>query len=241
MHTNDKNAYDNLIKDFEVDQVESLDVKRLDKPLTQDEIIEKLAGGDETKGSCASLCLAYTGNVHGLDVTDFRGGISQSKFGRLINTVDTYKTSNATISAHYVQKEAFDVAKILKELPSNGKEYVLIAGKHVSVVRNIDGVLQYLEMQTVDRNGWTPFVKKVKEYGRMYKYTTVDTLNKRFGCQKTQTKHIYKDDNGEWKTGSKVFLIDVESVKPTEEFKTILSYLNTEKQKQKKGASGYAK
>ena len=55
-------------------------IKPLKNRLRETEIIERIGGGDKTKGSCTSLAYAYVGNKIGLDVLDFRGGESLSFF-----------------------------------------------------------------------------------------------------------------------------------------------------------------
>ena len=52
----------------------------LNNNITEEEIIQKISGGDETRGSCSSLALTYIGNKNGLNVLDFRGGESQRFF-----------------------------------------------------------------------------------------------------------------------------------------------------------------
>ena len=44
--------------------------------------MKKIAGGDKTVGSCASIGLVCMGRLIGLDVLDFRGGKSQKYFSR---------------------------------------------------------------------------------------------------------------------------------------------------------------
>ena len=79
------NNVDNIgfVKQFE--SIQYNPVKKYDKQPTEDEIINKLAGADKTKGSCASLALCYVGQKNGLDVVDFRGGESQSFVSRSRN------------------------------------------------------------------------------------------------------------------------------------------------------------
>lgn len=60
---------------LELVKVEAREVKAFEKPLNQSKIIERIAGGDKTKGgSCSSVALAYTANKAGFDVLDYRGG-----------------------------------------------------------------------------------------------------------------------------------------------------------------------
>lgn len=55
------------------------------QPVSEEEMIKALAGGDKTSGSCASLGLAYIGQKGGLNVLDFRGGESQNFFSNNYN------------------------------------------------------------------------------------------------------------------------------------------------------------
>ena len=73
-------ALQQIQQQCEVNKVEHRPVQKLSQSLSSDEIIERLAGGDMTKGSCSSLAFAYIGNKNGLDVLDFRGGNSQYVF-----------------------------------------------------------------------------------------------------------------------------------------------------------------
>jgi hypothetical protein len=57
-----------------MDKIEYIEVKELGTPLTDEQIIAKLSGGDLITGSCKSLAYAYAANKTGLDVTDYRGG-----------------------------------------------------------------------------------------------------------------------------------------------------------------------
>jgi hypothetical protein len=230
----------NRVKDYvESNGVAHRPVEDLDHPLTDEEIIAKLAGGDMTGGSCVSLALSYCGNVVGLDVTDYRGGVSQKAFSRFCWR-HSMQTAGATVVDQYVQKEARDVAKMLKGLEMD-KKYMLICGQHASIVRRTADGLQYLELQSAKANGWKPFeytrqvpswsidpttgryVTKTKES----KVTVADTLYSRFGCRKT--------------VGGWYHIAEVDSFKKTEEFKDILGYINTASDQQKKGVSGSEK
>ena len=115
--------------------------------------------------------------------------------------------------------------RLLKKV-EEGKEYYLCVGRHASIVRKKDGILQYLELQNeLDASyhpaGWTDFNKDPKY-----------TLSHRFGCT-TTSKYYYSDMD---------FMIDIsESDFNTQEFKSILGYINTDADKQVKGDKGYAK
>lgn len=187
-------------------------VEKLEKELTSDEIFEKLQGIDKTKGSCMSLSLAYAGNKCGFDVTDFRGGKSQKAFERFSSLESACKAANAKIESYEATEELKRVKNVLKLL-NPGKEYILAAGKHATIVRKTEeNGLQYLEMQLA-KNGWKSFETKRSNFDQ--------TLITRWGCR----EHF---------KGGKVYLIELDSFEPTEEFRDIISYINTASEKQKK-------
>lgn len=204
------------------ENVEHRAVQALPKQLTSDEIIERLAGGDMTQGSCSSLAFAYIGNKNGLDVLDFRDGGSRRVFSMNKNIMKMLELPGAEGSITKVKKEVQGTIDVLKNLELN-KEYYLATGKHAAIVRKLDTGYQYLELQSKYQNGWMPF----ERYGSM-----ATTLNKRFGCRKT----VDKSFGYVWERT--VILMDVDSFKDNEEFEQLLGYINTAVDKQRKGALG---
>lgn len=204
------------------ENVEHKAVQALPKQLTSDEIIERLAGGDMTQGSCSSLAFAYIGNKNGLDVLDFRDGGSRRVFSMNKNIMKMLELPGVEGSITKVKKEVQGTIDVLKNLELN-KEYYLATGKHAAIVRKLDTGYQYLELQSKYQNGWMPF----ERYGSM-----ATTLNKRFGCRKT----VDKSFGYVWERT--VILMDVDSFKDNEEFEQLLGYINTAVDKQRKGALG---
>lgn len=204
------------------ENVEHRAVQALPKQLTSDEIIERLAGGDMTQGSCSSLAFAYIGNKNGLDVLDFRDGGSRRVFSMNKNIMKMLELPGVEGSITKVKKEVQGTIDVLKNLELN-KEYYLATGKHAAIVRKLDTGYQYLELQSKCQNGWMPF----ERYGSM-----ATTLNKRFGCRKT----VDKSFGYVWERT--VILMDVDSFKDNEEFEQLLGYINTAVDKQRKGALG---
>lgn len=204
------------------ENVEHRAVQALSKQLTSDEIIERLAGGDMTQGSCSSLAFAYIGNKNGLDVLDFRDGGSRRVFSMNKNIMKMLELPGVEGSITKVKKEVQGTIDVLKNLELN-KEYYLATGKHAAIVRKLDTGYQYLELQSKYQNGWMPF----ERYGSM-----ATTLNKRFGCRKT----VDKSFGYVWERT--VILMDVDSFKDNEEFEQLLGYINTAVDKQRKGALG---
>ena len=204
------------------ENVEHRAVQALPKQLTSDEIIERLAGGDMTQGSCSSLAFADIGNKNGLDVLDFRDGGSRRVFSMNKNIMKMLELPGVEGSITKVKKEVQGTIDVLKNLELN-KEYYLATGKHAAIVRKLDTGYQYLELQSKYQNGWMPF----ERYGSM-----ATTLNKRFGCRKT----VDKSFGYVWERT--VILMDVDSFKDNEEFEQLLGYINTAVDKQRKGALG---
>ena len=223
--TESSEAAKEILKICEYNKVEYREVQRLQKELSTDEIIEKLAGGDMTEGSCSSLAFAYIGNRNGFDVLDFRGGNSTSVFARNSNIQKMMELPNVKGSVTMVKKEISGTMEVLKNIELN-KEYYLATGKHAAIVRRLESGVEYLELQSKNQNGWMPFDR----YGSI-----ASTLNKRFGCRKTIDKFYGKV----WE--KPVVLMDVDSFKDNPDFEQILGYINTAVGSQKKGAMGSVK
>lgn len=201
------------------DKVEYNEVRKLQKELTTEQIIKKLGGGDQTKGSCSSLAFAYIGNRNGYDVLDFRGGISTEIFATTRNIVEI---ANLDGIESKVIKRANDY-KAVKELLTfveEKKEYYLETGKHAAIIRRGNRGFEYLELQSETENG--------------FKKLDSSVLKTRFGCQTSYSVSGTKFEKSN-------VLIDVNSCKNSEEFKNLLGYINTAKDKQNKGEGGYAK
>lgn len=201
------------------DKVEYNEVRKLQKELTTEQIIKKLGGGDQTKGSCSSLAFAYIGNRNGYDVLDFRGGISTEIFATTRNIVEI---ANLDGIESKVIKRANDY-KAVKELLTfveEKKEYYLETGKHAAIIRRGNRGFEYLELQSETENG--------------FKKLDSSVLKTRFGCQTSYSVSGTKFEKSN-------VLIDVDSCKNSEEFKNLLGYINTAKDKQNKGEGGYAK
>lgn len=203
-----------------MDKVDYIPVHNHSKVLSEEEIITALSGGDRTKGSCASVGLAYIGQKQGWNVLDFRDGASRLFFSRGGNL---HKLSQAA-GLKVLKADgacSMTVANRLVKQCEAGKEYYLCVGRHAAIVRKTDeGVLQYLELQSAFSSGWTNFNGNPRY-----------TLKTRFGC--TQTSSLASEYD---------FMIDLEeSDFETDEFKSLLGYINTAENEQRKGSSGTIK
>jgi len=201
--------------------VEARKVKAFEKPLPQDEIIKRIAGGDKTKGgSCSSVALAYVANKAGFDVLDFRDGASKKIFSR-DSTIKEIANLNGVKSVIADEFNDFKAAHWLMSQMEAGKEYELAVGKHAAIVHKLsNGTFEYLELQSAVKNGFKPFDKY--------------TLKYRFGCQQSHTRYKMK---------YKILncMIDIESLGKSKEFIELMKYINTSEYAQMKGIGGYAK
>ena len=201
------------------DKVEYNEVRKLQKELTTEEIIKKLGGGDQTKGSCSSLAFAYIGNRNGYDVLDFRGGISTEIFATTRNIVEIANLDG--IESKVIKRaNDYNAVKELLTFVEEKKEYYLETGKHAAIIRIGNRGFEYLELQSETENG--------------FKKLDSSVLKTRFGCQTSYSVGGIKFEKSN-------VLIEVDSCKNSKEFKNLLGYINTAKDKQNKGEGGYAK
>jgi len=227
----DKSSESGIIKESEAHKktleyikalkIDSVPTKAFDVIPSESEIINRLSGGDMTKGSCTSLALAYAGNKGGVDVLDFRGGKSCDFFSKTANIRDITKFNG--VKANIVKDtNDFKAATELLKTAEPNKEYILVTGKHAAVIRKAEKGFEYLNMQ--DPNP--------KE--NVFKPLTTKSLKSRFKCAKSHRSQ------GEIMQYTNI-LIDRESLSESKEFKDILRYINTEEINQLKGVEGYAK
>ncbi len=214
--------YDALLTKLNEMKVAYNPVRNHTKQLSDEEIINMLAGGDNTSGSCASVGLAYIGQKQGWDVLDFRGNKSREFFSSGLNLFGLSK-ANGMKALKADGKCSLTVGNRLLKQVETGKEYYLCVGRHASIVRKTeDGTLQYLELQSARNSGWTNFNGNPK-----------NTLHDRFGCTSTS-------DYGTSSTYD--FMLDLEeSDFSTDDFKSLLGYINTSDSEQKKGKYGTIK
>lgn len=181
-----------------------------------EEIVKDIAGGDKTKGSCASLALTYAARRAGLDVTDFRGGDSRSYFSVKANTRAFMLQLGGKVEEHTNDVTAAN--RLLKTM-EEGKEYYLSTGGHAAIVRKHNGKFQYLELQSG------------KEGGNGFKDFTSTTLINRFRCQKSHT--LYGEEYA-----VKSALTDITAFNKDPNFRLMMGYINTKKTEAQSGVSG---
>ena len=217
----DDEKYNMLLSTLQDNKVEYNPVENHIKELSKEEIINALAGGDLTKGSCASVGLAYIGQKKGWNILDFRDGESRRIFSDSFNLLKLSQMKG--IKALRAEgASSLTVGNRLLKQCEVGKEYYLCVGRHAAIVRKTDeGILQYLELQSSKRSGWTNFDKNARH-----------TLNYRFGCTSTSSGASFTD-----------FMIDIDESDFTsaDDFRTLLGYINTSTDAQRKGSHGTIK
>lgn len=209
-----RKAYKELINKAETENVNYLKVFNLQQPLTEKEIVQRLAGGDLTKGSCSSLALAYAANKAGLDVLDFRDGESRILFSKKMNVRSIVENGGFEAFRYSEYNAALDALDHVE----SGKEYYFVAGCHAAIVRKSKkGELQYLELQSGVSNGFKPLNEKklIKRFDASPKFSLAG--------------------------GRYSGLIDLETLTDSPNFKRLMGYINTDKTKQRKGKSGTIK
>ena len=108
----------------------------------------------------------------------------------------------------------YDVSGVeIMKTTTIGKMYYLAIGRHAAIVRQVaKGKFEYLELQSAYSNGWKPLNATI--FGKRFRA--------RGRCYSAQ-------------------LIDIDLFKGDSSFKTLMGYINTSKDNQKKGASGTIK
>ena len=208
-----------IVKRLESSSIERRPVKAFDVQPTEQEIIARVGGGDQTTGSCASLAWTYAGNKNGIDVLDFRGGASQAFFSNRNNGISILDLDG--VVGKVVEKgNDFTAVHQLQKFMEEGKQYILATGRHASVVRKVGEGYEYLELQSATSNGWKPLTDYILKW--------------RFACKKSHSTYGYKFE-------LKNLLVDIDSLKGNKEFETVLEYINTAADAQRKGVSGSIK
>ena len=146
------------IDECQANKIEHREVKKHQKEVFMDDIITRIGGGDRTRGSCASLGLAYAANRGGYDVLDFRDGESRTYFAS-----HPHLSSFIGKMGGITNKGRGKMSGIeLMRTTEIGKEYYLAIACHAAIVRQVSkGKYEYLELQSATSNGWKPLNAKV--------------------------------------------------------------------------------
>lgn len=191
------------------------------KPTT-DEVVERIAGGDMTSGSCASVGLCYIGQKDGWDVTDFRGGGSMDFFANGVHNKGLLRgismETGKPLLNESTQTGAGGAIRLVKQMvPDN--EYYFVTARHAAIMRNHDGYIEYMELQSSWRNGWIPMAPVDDRAG----------LDRGFRSRFGSSKSISGD----------AYMMDINDMKDSKLLHRAYGYMNTDEDKQKKGASGH--
>lgn len=209
-----------LIHEIENNGVAINPVAVRDYDLTEDEIILEISGGDLTKGSCASVGLAYAGQKCGYDVYDFRDGESRKWYSRKDNKTKMWNAVGVTPTRIDKFKSSVANGKLAMKQLEVGKQYYLGVGRHATIVKAEEEagkrVYYYLELQDPYQNGWKKFNDD-----------TGVTLVKRFRCSTEN-----------WGANSRAELVEISQLEGNENFKAVLGGINTKPTEQRRGGNG---
>lgn len=211
------NKLNEVIGKFENVKVEYNEVKLHNRQLDESEIIERVGGGDLTKGSCVSVAFAYAGNKCGFDVLDFRDGLSRHLISIRNTLVDIAESVGGLVVSN--TSDFANINSLIKEI-KEGKEYIFTCGAHSAILRKSKTGFEYLELQSPTKNG--------------FKALNTTELIKRFGAKKSHTIAGVK-------VKTRDVLIDIDLLKKNNSFKKLLGYINTIEGQQRKGLRGSVK
>lgn len=215
LYASGSGEYTAMIDSLVASNVDYRPIEQFNGMRTQEDIVQRLSGGDLTEGSCSSLALAYAGNKGGYDVLDFRDGESRDFFSTR-SSIQEVASLPGVQSTILNGRNDIATANQLLDLMAPGKEYYLATGQHASIVRRTASGYEYLELQhPSDGNGWHRLDDGI--------------LEARFGCR---SMHMSTYSN---------YLIDVDSLANNREFLSVLGYINTADYAQRKGGAGYVR
>ena len=211
----DSHEYTEIVDALDNMNVEYRPIAEADTNRTEQDIIDRISGGDETEGSCSSLALAYAGNKGGYDVLDYRDGNSREYFATRSSIEDIAHIPGVESFVLNGTNDFESVSQLLSGV-KDGEEYYLASGQHAAIIRHNNNQFEYLELQhQSDGNGWHSLNN--------------DILKCRFGCESDRL------------IPSKSYMMNVSSLSKNNEFKNILGYINTAEQDQMKGTKGYVR
>ena len=211
----DSDEYTEIVEALDNMNVEYRPIAEADTNRTEQDIIDRISGGDETEGSCSSLALAYAGNKGGYDVLDYRDGNSREYFATRSSIEDIAHIPGVESFVLNGTNDFESVSQLLSGV-KDGEEYYLASGQHAAIIRHNNNQFEYLELQhQSDGNGWHSLNN--------------DILKCRFGCESDRL------------IPSKSYMMNVSSLSKNNEFKNILGYINTAEQDQMKGTKGYVR
>lgn len=205
-------SFINLLKGW---KIKENPIKKMENgPLDIDDYLKKVAGGDMTNGSCASLAFCFIGNEAGFDMRDFRGGESRGFFARTgnLNTLTLFKGIDGIVEK--TTTEVKTGIRLIKENVQEGKTYFFGIGRHVAIVKKEGDLYYYLEQQSGQENG------------NGWKVLNTDRLRKRFGCT-MKSKYL-----------NSIELFETSKMANYEGIDEIFAYINTDEEEQKKGIWG---
>jgi len=214
MYSISSNNYQHAVDSLEQNNVSYNPIKPHQENMTAESIITNIGGGDLTPGSCSSVAFAYAGNRAGYNVLDFRDGESRLFFSSnssIQQVADLSDVESVVLNG----TDDFESSRQLFAYMADGKEYYFATAMHAAIIRNQGGTLEYLELQSPNNNGW----RALNDVA----------LERRFGCIHNEEISLPN------------FLISVDSLGRSNEFLSLLGYINTNEHEQRRGANGHVR
>lgn len=252
-------SYTKPIKDtFNTDYMKEKDVryvevKQLAEKETEEETINKICGGDETIGSCASAAYTYVLRRAGWDVLDYRGDVDAYNYYTLLadgkedQAVGSRKIiANVNTGLRYANYDGVtsiisDYGNCLtegritwKSIPVN-TQYVLRACRHAAIVVKTDETKKVTDEETgrtktYRKYGWLELQSGRGNNGWHYFWDNRgeginEVLRTRFGYCSGDT--------------STACAVEVDSLGKNQQFVSEAGYWNTEEDNQLKSSKGH--
>ncbi len=193
-------SVNNALKKLE--QVERIPYKTLPRPEGAEKAINEVGVLDKENKSCSSLALAYVGRRSGLDVTDYRGGLSCEVFAsnEMIEHIANLKGVDGILCRGM---DDFKISNEVLDKAQEGKQYYFAAGGHAAIIKKTKTGFSHMFLQGgMNGNG---FFNRPKS-----------ELQKIFGCKLRQEENI-------------AVLIDIEKLGRNNEFRKLLEHINTKR------------
>lgn len=198
--------------------IEHINVEMHAEQPSVEQIIERISGGDQTGGSCSSMAFTFAANMGGMNVLDYRGGMSMRFFSNGGNIIDIAEAVGGVVNKSF---NDYENAKTLLSTTTTGKFYYFTCAEHAAIVRKTaSGKYEYLELQSPikERNGWHPL--------------TDERLKNRFSAKKSHSVFGNKYQTREC-------IIDIDLLNANAGFRKMMGYINTASGNQNKGAKGH--
>ena len=175
---------------------------------TDESIIKRIGVLADEYGCCTSLAFAYVGNKSGLNVVDSR----MDKGTDLLQNsyiIEEIAKINGVSSRIIYDKDDFKIFNEFEKSMKEGKEYLVAIGEHTSIIKKVDGKLNFLELQR------PKILKTNKRLKNGWHLLNDSRKRSRFNCSNENDEKIYPS-----------VLIECESMYDNEEIELLMGFIN---------------